>query len=312
MNSNNLKQKEKDDFCKKMGLGLKMLIQQESKKGMRKTGSREKKTAKTKASIIKKGITKGRAKEDKIKRRERERKQERRRSNLIVPPKKESEVSFKLSKKFHDDTTEDNSGIRGSHEPLNERIQRLIESVSGDHKPEQGLRDPIKELEEAHIITPKVLPRFEDQFEKLPDPTQREKYKEEEKGKAEQGILQSLFKESPEDFLSMFENLQEPIGKSLEDKKTVLDTVQGLEVVPEDDENLAEMEAVEKDKDPFIILEQKVAAKLSMKLNKLKEKRNSYEYKMEKLKREGREYISRKHGINREPVLGDKKGRNNT
>ena len=62
--------------------------------------------------------------------------------------------------------------------------------------------------------------------------------------------------------------------------------------------------------DPLWLLEQRVAAKINLKLKKFKEKRNSYEYKMEKLKRDGKRYIFRRQGKAKasEPVLGNKKG----
>ena len=302
MNPNQLKIKDKDDFCKQMGLGLKMLIQQESKKNITKASSKEKKPTKPKGSLVKKGISKPRLKDEKMKRRER------RRSN-IEQRQRDMDAGFKLSRKFRDDSHEKRPP---DQEPLNRRIQRLIESVSGSDATALAQKDRIRELEDAQIITPKVLPGVSQKSEnKIMD------IKAMGDGESKEGgILETLLKDSPEDFLSMFEDIQEQRGEgkfagnlSEEEGRKQVEKVQGLEVVPEDDENM-EAEAADLEKDQFLTIEQKMTAKLDLKLRKMREQKNTYEYKMERLKREGRQYIFRRQ-IERklnEPILGNKKG----
>jgi hypothetical protein len=322
---NKKESKDKDNFCKQMGLGLKMLIQKESKKNLKSSRQKESKNTKSKGQLVKKAISKNRVNlEKKIRR-------ERRRSQI-----EKNEKAFRLSHKFKDEGMSSEKKDKGSQEPLNERIQRLIESVSGENKsniPSEELK--LQDLVNDGIITPKVLPRFHDNMSPLPDPTSLETYDlglekkdyssernrilEEEIEKT--GILETLLVENPEDFLCVFEQMQamenekkrsEMAQNQMKKQEKEEEEVQGLEVVHEDDET--DMDKDNDDKDPLWSLEQKVAAKLNQKLDKLKEKRNSYEYKMDKLKRDGKRFLFRRQVRAKamEPMLRNKQGKSNS
>jgi hypothetical protein len=293
MNPNKKKSKEKDDFCKKMGLGLKMLIQKESRKNLKTYNT---KPSKAKAQLVKKNISK-KAKEDKIKQ------IKRRRGQL-----EQKEKTFRLSQKFQD-LKKPEKEENFSNEPLNERIKRLIESVSGEktiEKREDEIR--LQDLVNDGIITPSIIPRLGGEETKAiePDPNgiqeEEEEDLEETNRRLEEeiektGILETLLVENPEDFLCVFEQMQ-----AMEDKKKE-DEVEQIKTEKE--------KGITSSKDPFWVLEQKVAAKLNMKMDKLKQKRNTYEYKMEKLKRDGKRFIFRRHEriMAKEPVLDNKQGR---
>ena len=216
-----------------------------------------------------------------------------RRRSQAEKRQKEFNNTFRLSQKFQEESPKIK---KGSLEPLNRRIQKLIESVSGKGEEEKGKEGQIRELEAAQIITPKVLPTGKQRLEE-----ERERIIEEELG--DSGFLESLFTESPEDFFNIFEQMKGKTGKSGEGRGKV----GGLSVVAEDDESVPDLELSEREKDPMWILEQKVAAKLKMRL----ERRSTGESEMERLKREGKQYLLRRHA-KEEPVLGNKQGSPNS
>lgn len=274
-----------------------MLIQQESKKNLDTKESREKK-GKTKGMLVKKGICKNRTREDKTKRKERRR----------AHAEQQTKTEFRLSQKFQTRSPAD--AENGSHEPLGTRIQKAIESVNGTifpdeggqsketQEPSQGIR--IEDLEKDGIITPKVLTRFghprwtldpnEEPAQVENDEEERNRILEEEIEKT--GIIDQLLAKQVGGLANIFREIHE-MGDASESGGDEQHK-DALEVVPEDEESeLREWES-ERERDPIWMLKKKVKANVNRRMDKVNRKKNSQEYQMEKLKRDGKDYLFRK------------------
>lgn len=309
MNGNKKKSKKKDDFCKKMGLGLKMLIQQESKKKLESGTSRDKR-AKSKGKLVKKGIYKNKPREDKAKRRDRNW----RRAQTDSLAKRDG--SFRLSRKFQTRHPEDAES--GSQEPLTARIQKVIESVSRDRKLHAdnfelrngGIR--IEDLEKDGIITPKLLSGFGEQFPANPADSEADFFRVDfdhernrilEEEIENTGIFDGILNKTSQELINMVEQMHQSQEIARIEERP---GAEALEVVPEDEER----ELAEREKDPLWAIKQGVEAKLNQKLDlvKKKQKQNPYEFKMNKLKREGKDYLYRKSCRALEPEALNKEG----
>ena len=169
--------RDADDLCRKMALGLNLLIKQESKKQMSSGATNEHRRSKlkTKKTISKRGMTKPKSKDTKtakIKKR-----------SHAKPKKEDKKAFFKLSQKFRDSLDQmktnivENKILRGSgrvNEKTNQLIPKKKEEGVGKHvdlsiRPGRRLleeeEDGLKEGQELGNFEPPMI-RNEDAIRK--------------------------------------------------------------------------------------------------------------------------------------------------